>query len=330
MVLMISPRNHRGAIVSIPRDLRVEIPGHRADKINHSYAFGGSDLSRRTVEGVLGVPIPYYIRCDFATFVKAADLLGGVDVEVHDVEGKGRGMNYDDNWGNLHIHLTPGWHHLNGYEAMGFVRYRHGDTDTMRTKRQQQFMRAVLEQKVRVTNLPSLLRAGSVVLRELDTNASWRDAVDLLRVGKGMSSTDLLTETIAIRDEKIGGIYYAGLLEDQFRELTAKVDAHLSGQGAGEAALVVLNATGVQGVAYRATRRLEHVGWTVARTGTAEGGQEEATRIEYPEGAQATADRLAHDLGLPGVQVVPAQPGQAELRVVLGRDYTDHGNHKGG
>ncbi|MCX7598822.1 MAG: LCP family protein, partial [Armatimonadetes bacterium] len=105
MVLILNPRLRRAALVSIPRDLRVHIPGHGVDKVNHSYAYGGPELTRRTAEQLLGFEIPLYVHCDFDTFVKAVDILGGVDIEVPDVEGRGRGMNYDDNWGNLHIHL---------------------------------------------------------------------------------------------------------------------------------------------------------------------------------------------------------------------------------
>ncbi|MBC7286915.1 MAG: LCP family protein, partial [Armatimonadetes bacterium] len=223
MVAFLNPRLKRAAIVSIPRDLRIYVPGHGVTKINHSYAYGGPELTRRTVEELFGVEIPWYVRIDFDTFVKAVDLLGGVDLEVPDVEGHGRGMNYDDNWGNLHIHLTPGWHHLNGYEAMGFVRYRHGDSDFQRTKRQQQFIRAVLAQKVKLANLPALLRAGSYVLRQLDTNLTWREVVDLLRIARDMNATDLLTATVPISDLWLGGIYYAGLRESAFRELMAEV-----------------------------------------------------------------------------------------------------------
>jgi LCP family protein required for cell wall assembly len=321
MVLFVNPRLPRAALISVPRDLRVQIPHHGLDKINHSYAFGGVELTRRTVEELFETDIPYYVHCDFDTFVKAVDMLGGVEVEVPDVEGKGRGMNYDDNWGNLHIHLTPGLHHLNGYEAMGFVRYRHGDSDFNRTKRQQEFIRALLAQKLRVANLPSLLRAGSYVLRKLDTNLSWQEAVDFLRVAKALSPGDLLTETVPIGDMRIGGIYYAGLREDAFRELMAGVRAHLSGAENPRLAVTVLNGAGVAGVARRVATSLENKGWTVAQTGNAEDYGHEKSRIEYPAGGREGAERLAEDLGITDAEMVENDGGLEGLRVTIGRDY---------
>lgn len=333
MVLFLNPRLHRVAIVNIPRDLRVTIPGRGEDKINHSYAYGGPDLSRRTCEALFGVDIPHYIHCDFTAFVKATDMLGGVDIDVPDVEGHGRGMNYDDNWGNLHCHLKPGFQHLDGTQAIGFVRYRHGDNDFMRTKRQSQFLRAIFEQKLKVTNLPALLRTTSYVLRRLDTNVSWRDTVDLLRLSRAMQPGDLMTESVQIGDEMLGGVYYARLLETPFRETMAKVEAHLSGAGTGEGGpntpIAILNASGVQGIAKRVAKDLEAKGWTITRTGNAAGGATPRSRIEYPQGSDEIARRLADDLGIAPQAVRPAAAGLAELRVVLGRDYSA-GQSKGG
>lgn len=322
MVLMVNPKIPRAAIVSIPRDLRVPIPGHGVDKINHSYAFGGVELTRQTVEDLFGVDIPYYVRCDFDTFVKAVDLLGGIEVEVADVEGKGRGMNYDDNWGNLHIHLTPGRHHLNGYEAMGFVRYRHGDSDLNRTKRQQEFLRALMAQKLKVANLPSLLRAASYVIKNLDTNVTWREAVDFLRLAKALDPDDLLTETIPIYDTRIGGIYYAGLQESGFRELIAQVNAHLSGSGGSQVAVAVLNGSGIAGIASQTAAALEAAGWVISETGNADRYNYEKSRIEYPAGERATAEKLAQDLGAPEPDLAENDAGLEGLRLIVGRDHT--------
>ncbi len=324
MVLFVNPRLPRAAIVSIPRDLRVHIPGHGTDKINHSYAYGGVELTRHTVEELLGVEIPYYVRCDFDTFVKAVDLLGGVDIEVPDVEGNGRGMNYDDNWGNLHIHLKPGLQHLDGYQAMGFVRYRHGDSDFQRTKRQQEFLRALLAQKLKVKNLPQLLRAASFIVANLDTNISWRDAVDFLRVAKNLKPADLFTETIPIRDMTIGGIYYAGLRESAFRELMSRVRAHLAGASGEAPEVVVLNGCGVAGIARQASQRLESSGWTVRETGNADSYDYERSVVEYPPGAEGAAERIAQELDIEQPRLTPNEAGLDSIRVILGHDYVEN------
>ena len=123
-------------MLSIPRDTRVAIPHHGHHKINAAHAYGGPNLACRTVEGLLGVHPDDYIVVDFEGFEKAVDLMGGLTLTVD------KKLDYDDNWGGLHIHLQPGRQLLNGKQAIGFVRYRkskdgHADTDIERIARQQ-------------------------------------------------------------------------------------------------------------------------------------------------------------------------------------------------
>jgi len=153
MILQVNPGLRRATLLSLPRDLRVEIPGHGHEKINAAFALGGPELSKQTVEQFLGIPLDGYVKINIEGFVKAVDTLGGVDLNVEDVEGKGRGMNYDCPGDGLVIHLFPGPQHLTGYKAMGYVRYRHsnlrgqGGTDFDRTKRQRKLLRARVAQK---------------------------------------------------------------------------------------------------------------------------------------------------------------------------------------
>jgi len=130
------------SLLSIPRDTRARIPGYGTAKINAAHQKGGPPLSEQTVQENFGIPSDKYIALDFEGFEKAIDILGGVDLAVD------KKMDYDDNWGHLHIHLKPGMQHLNGAQAMGFVRFRHSDNDLVRTKRQQALM-AALKTKLR-------------------------------------------------------------------------------------------------------------------------------------------------------------------------------------
>lgn len=130
------------SLLSIPRDTRAHIPGHGTTKINAAHHMGGPSLSEQTVQENFGIPSDKYIALDFDGFVKAIDVLGGVDLQVD------KKMDYDDNWGHLHIHLKPGFQHLNGTQAMGFVRFRHSDSDLVRTQRQQTLL-AALKAKLR-------------------------------------------------------------------------------------------------------------------------------------------------------------------------------------
>jgi LCP family protein required for cell wall assembly len=144
------------SLLSIPRDTRALIPGHGVSKINAAHAFGGPALSEKTVQRMFGIPSDYYIALDFDGFVQAIDLLGGVDLTVD------KKMDYDDNWGHLHIHLKPGFQHLDGEQAMEFVRFRHSDSDLVRVKRQQALLAALkdkLSSPTAAVKIPAILDA---------------------------------------------------------------------------------------------------------------------------------------------------------------------------
>ena len=147
-------------LLSIPRDTRADIPDRGVHKINAAHEFGGAPLVEKTIQSNFGVPIDEYISIDFVGFEKAIDEMGGVDLAVD------RKMDYDDNWGHLHIHLKPGMQHLSGNQAMGFVRFRHADSDFVRVQRQQTLL-AALKEKLRS---PMILTKISSILDTLDNH----------------------------------------------------------------------------------------------------------------------------------------------------------------
>ncbi len=362
MVLSLSPKTKRAALMSLPRDLLVTIPeapkGVQTypQKINHAYAFGGVDLTRRTIERELGLDFDYYAKVDLKSFVEVVDMLGGVELEVPDYEGGGRGMNYDDDWGQLHIHLKPGYQHLNGKEAMGFVRYRKsnyhtrsggwiGLTDSERAGNQQVFLKALVEQKVKVTNLPSLLRAAGFVMENIDTDLEWRTAVGLANVLRSLDTSQLLHLTVPVRDRTIGGTYYGEADSAKLAEMRGEIDAFLAGatdlptsnltpgvrQGttAAEARPVrvrVLNGSGKAGEARRAADLLKDKHVHLDKVANADRYDYRETIIEHVKGQQEAARRLAVALGLPGAQIQeirpdPSAPG-VDLTIIVGRDFT--------
>ncbi len=130
------------SLLSIPRDTRAFVPGRGVTKINAAHQAGGPALSEKVVQNTFGITSDKYLALDFEGFEQAIDTLGGVDLVVD------KKMDYDDNWGHLHIHLEPGMQHLNGQQAMGFVRFRHSDSDLVRTRRQQALI-AALKTKLR-------------------------------------------------------------------------------------------------------------------------------------------------------------------------------------
>jgi LCP family protein required for cell wall assembly len=142
IVVRLDPDKNATAILSIPRDLHVDIPGHGRDKINAAYAEGGPKLTVRTVKELLQLPISHVVNVNFGGFQRAVNRLGCVYVDI------------DRRYFNAHggvggyatIDLKPGYQKLCGKDSLDFVRYRHTDDDFVRAARQQEFLRQAKDQ----------------------------------------------------------------------------------------------------------------------------------------------------------------------------------------
>jgi polyisoprenyl-teichoic acid--peptidoglycan teichoic acid transferase len=133
------------ALFSLPRDLKVQVPGHGTDKINTAYTLGGPKLTIKTVKLLTGLKINHYVDVNFRGFQQGIDALGCVYVDVdrryfNDNSGLGFGQQY------AVINVKPGYQKMCGQRALEYVRYRHTDTDIVRGARQQDFLRHVRSQ----------------------------------------------------------------------------------------------------------------------------------------------------------------------------------------
>jgi LCP family protein required for cell wall assembly len=141
MILMrLDPKKQATALLSIPRDLKVQIPGYGTDKLNAAYALGGARLTVRTIRALdPALKINHVINVDFHGFATAVNSLGCIFVDVD--------RRYY-NQSNLYskIDIQPGYQRLCGQDALAYVRYRHEDNDLVRATRQQDFLRQVKAQ----------------------------------------------------------------------------------------------------------------------------------------------------------------------------------------
>ena len=141
------------AVVSIPRDSWVEIPGRGRSKINAAYAFGGPSLLIQTVEQLTGIRVDHFAVVDFAGFRAVVDSVGGVDVQIATATS------------NDGVAFEKGLNHLDGTEALAYVRQREGlpRGDLDRAQRQQNLLRAMLEKTESNNVLFDPARAYNVV-----------------------------------------------------------------------------------------------------------------------------------------------------------------------
>ena len=135
MLLRLDPDRGAIALLSLPRDLKVDIPGVGTDKLNAAYSIGGPKLTLRTVKQLTGLQVNHLVNVDFTGFARAVNAIGCVYVDVD------RRYYIAPNTGTSEINLQPGYQALCGFDALSFARYRHTDNDIVRAARQQAFLR---------------------------------------------------------------------------------------------------------------------------------------------------------------------------------------------
>lgn len=226
MIASLDPKKNQAALLSIPRDTRVKIPRYGYDKINAAYAIGGKKLTQETVENFLSLPIDHYVAIKTNSFCRIIDAIGGVDIDVE------KRMFYEDPWddnGGLVIDLQPGKQHMDGKTAITYVRYRDEEGDIGRVKRQQKFMKAVMDQVASpmiIPRLPSIIREVS---KTVDTDLSVRQLLELAGSLKEAQKNGLKTEMIQGTPMYIDDIsYWVPDISDVRTALAETLDIKLS------------------------------------------------------------------------------------------------------
>lgn len=201
------------ALISIPRDSRVEIPGRKSDKINHSMAYGGVGLTRATVEKLLGVPIHHYVSTNFSGFRNIVDSIGGVDYYV---ERRITDANFNE------LLVKQGQQRLNGTQALAYVRFRADrEGDFGRMRRQQQFLKALAEEVLSsrsIFRLPALIEQ---LARYVRTDMTVMQLVKFSRLTGNLNLEEVNTIQLKGSSKKIDGKSYV-VLDQQFLEDTVK------------------------------------------------------------------------------------------------------------
>ncbi len=179
LLLRFDPEDKKLTALSIPRDTRTHIEGHGITKINAANAEGGPALSAQATSELLnGVAIDRYIRINVQGVEKLVDALGGVTIYVP------KDMKYQDDSQHLYINLKAGKHHLNGNQALQFLRFRYDENgDIGRIQRQQLLMRALMEQALNPATLARMPQILSVIQSHIDTNLSVEELMALVGFG---------------------------------------------------------------------------------------------------------------------------------------------------
>jgi LCP family protein required for cell wall assembly len=318
--------------LSIPRDMDVVLPSGNEDKINAAFAEGGIAEAQRVVAGFLGIPkFDRYVVLRVDATKDVIDALGGVDVDVMNADalrhqGKNGPLNYDDNWGHLHIHLKPGMQHLNGTQAVGYARFRHDwCSDPCRILRQQQVTRAVIAriQQNKLNTLAHVQDLLAVARKDIDTNFTPQEELSLATAFSGINLASVKTEQVPYRGDKDLPLAGNVLVPDQAAK--ARLVAATFGPAQAPIHVTIENGTGEAGLAGKVAAALRSRGFAVDAVQDAASFGYRTTEIHAPADRPNDAERVRNGLGLPNaalkIDAAALTARASDVTVIVGRDY---------
>lgn len=219
ILVNIDPRTKSVNALSIPRDSKVYLPGDNGvNKINAAHAIGGIEMTKKTIEDTLGVHIDRYVMVHDSAVKEIVDAMDGLDIYVE------KPMHYNDYSGNLHINFTKGDHHLNGQQAVEYLRFRHDALgDIGRTQRQQWLLRSLmnnLKQPSTITKIPDII---SVAKKYVKTDMSFYEMSQYAALAKHIDMDKVEVAMLPGAPNQKGYISYWILDPEKTQEVVNRV-----------------------------------------------------------------------------------------------------------
>jgi LCP family protein required for cell wall assembly len=336
--------------LSVPRDMDVVLPNGHEDKINAAYAEGGPAEAEAVVAKFLGIPgFDRYVVLRINAARDLVDALGGIDVNVENSDAlKHQGPNgpidYDDDWGHLHVHLKPGWQHLNGEQAIGYARFRHDwCSDPCRIMRQQQVARAIVSKLEHdhlntLTHIQSLL---AVMRKDIETDFTPQEELSLATEFSNVDLASIKTEqvpyigdkdlplagNVIIPDERAKAQLVAKLFGPEASPATAPPEA-LAAIAPGSVHVTVENGSGERGLASKVAQALQARGFIIDAVRNADSFDYSTTEIHARPDRPYVGDKVRSELGFPGAELkidtATLTTTPSDVTVIIGRDYPAH------
>lgn len=219
LLISIAPYGKDINIISIPRDSKVYIANrNKPDKINHAFAYGGPDLSVKTVEETFGVRIDHYIALSNEGLIKFIDTIGGLPIYIE------KDMYYHDSTAGLHIELTQGEHVLNGEQTEGYLRFRKDALgDIGRIRRQQWFFNALMARLKEPSVLVKLPEVLKVMPKYIKTDLSVYELSQYAAMVKSVDTSSIQVATLPGTPSTKGIVSYWILDPDKTQEIINKL-----------------------------------------------------------------------------------------------------------
>jgi LCP family protein required for cell wall assembly len=336
-------------VLSVPRDMDAVMPDGRETKINEAQAEGGVREAQAVIAKWLGIPaFDRYIILRINTTKDLINAIGGIDIDPKNSEalrheGPNGPIDYDDNWGHLHIHFKPGMQHMNGEQAVSYARFRHDYcADPCRIMRQSQVMNAALA-KIRSDKVNTMMHLADLVNvfnKDVQTNLTRAEQISIATAFAGMPKDALKTEQIPYVDDKIvadgGDVLIPNESEKDRLVRTMLLDPPAPSPTPDARAIAAINpqtlsvdvenGSGIPGVARRVAELLRKQGFTIGDIGNA---QNDTATTELHEHSKTTYAglkvRQALGKAAQNVPVIadgqPATPAPgSDVTIIVGQD----------
>lgn len=346
MAVNVDFATHQVYELSVPRDMKATMPSGEVAKINQAQSDGGEPEAARVISQWLGIPgFDRYVILRINTTKDLINAIGGVDLDpmnsvaiMH--EGPNGPINYDDNWGHLHIHFKPGVQHMDGSQAVAYARFRHDWCgDPCRIKRQQQVIHAFVA-KLKNDKVNTLLHAGQLIdvfNRDVQTDLTREEELSLAFAFAGTAPSDIHTAQVPYVADEV--LPYAGdviipneaakahlvrtMLLDPPVPLPSPDPAAIAAVVPSNVRVAVENGTSVPGLAARVAGELRKRGFTI--TSVSNGSRAVSRTHIRAHGSPYAAYRVREALGeraaAASITDEPlASPAPDDVSVVVGTD----------
>lgn len=323
LLIRFDPDTKKLAVLSIPRDTRTYIEGYGVTKINEANYYGGPALSAKATSELLdGVGIDRYVRVNVQGIEKLIDALGGVTVYIP------KDMKYQDDSQHLYINLKAGKHHLNGNQALQFLRFRYDENgDIGRIQRQQMLMRALMEQALNPVTLARVPKILSVIQSHLDTNLSVEELVAL--VGFATQTNRSNVQMLMVPgDFSASGEYEASYWIPDHDRIQSIMAQHFN-LGASSALptnpaylrVAIQDSTRESAATDGVMNTLAEAGYSNVSVNNPWSEPLNVTRIVAQQGDAESAEALRQILGVGEVRIESTGALQSDVTIQIGKDW---------
>ena len=337
--------------IAVPRDMDAIVNGHE-DKINDAIHYGGEMNTDAVVGSWLGMPknadgryFDRYIVLRINASKDVINAIGGLDVPVTET------LNYDDNWGHLHIHFKPGMYHMDGDQAVSYARFRHDAcSDPCRIRRQQQIEHLTLEKlkNDKFNDLAHIAQLIDVIRKNVDTNFTAEEMKSLGWSFRDLNIADVHSTQVPYVSDKELNCCGDVLIPDTAARAKMVADflgpyraappppsaEELAAVKPSDVRVAVRNGSGIAGLGQKLAGVLRHDGYAIDSVGNADSFDYATTQIRATSKIPLAGERVRSDIHLDGATITPipdataaaspATPGKTpavDVTVIVGRDY---------